>query len=150
VLTCGAPPPPVGARASPIKPQKTKESRGAVGFDTKPNRNMQQKRTMLCFEPCAEEKRVLVRCQGWGGLPQVFDIWNEQWKEQRKRLEQLPDPGELQLARASTLNAHYTAPSGHPGYVCGALPTSCSESRRWRSSVWPVWSCPGCDTASSV
>ena len=32
------------------------------------------------------EKRVLVRYVGWGGLPQVFDQWNEQWQEERERL----------------------------------------------------------------
>jgi hypothetical protein len=56
------------------------------------------------------EKRVLVRYVGWGGLPQVFDSWNEEWKEQRERLEQLLTPDELESARATTLNAHYTAP----------------------------------------
>jgi N12 class adenine-specific DNA methylase len=57
-----------------------------------------------------EEKGVLVRYVGWGGLPQVFDAYNDQWKEQRERLEQLLEPDELESARASTLNAHYTAP----------------------------------------
>ncbi|HRZ37895.1 MAG TPA: hypothetical protein P5534_16215 [Candidatus Paceibacterota bacterium] len=56
------------------------------------------------------EKRVLVRFVGWGGLPQVFNAWNDEWKEQRERLEQLLTPDELESARASTLNAHYTAP----------------------------------------
>ena len=32
------------------------------------------------------------------------------WKQQRERLEQLLTPEELESARASTLNAHYTAP----------------------------------------
>jgi adenine-specific DNA methylase len=58
----------------------------------------------------ADDKRVLVRYVGWGGLPQVFDAWNEQWKEERERLEQLLTPEELESARATTLNAHYTAP----------------------------------------
>jgi N12 class adenine-specific DNA methylase len=57
-----------------------------------------------------EEKGVLVRYVGWGGLPQVFDAWNDEWKEQHERLEQLLEPDELESARASTLNAHYTAP----------------------------------------
>jgi len=58
-----------------------------------------------------EEKRVLVRYVGWGGLPQVFDAWNEDWKEERERLEQTLTPDELESARATTLNAHYTAPA---------------------------------------
>ncbi len=56
------------------------------------------------------EKRLLVRYVGWGGLPQVFDPYNDEWKEQRERLEQLLTPEELDSARATTLNAHYTAP----------------------------------------
>lgn len=57
-----------------------------------------------------EDKRVLVRYVGWGGLPQVFDAWNVQWKEERERLAELLTPDELDSARATTLNAHYTAP----------------------------------------
>ncbi len=56
------------------------------------------------------EKQILVRYVGWGGLPQVFDAWNEQWKEERERLEALLTEDELDSARATTLNAHYTAP----------------------------------------
>jgi len=56
------------------------------------------------------ERRLLVRYVGWGGLPQVFDAWNDQWKEERERLESLLTEDELASARATTLNAHYTAP----------------------------------------
>lgn len=57
-----------------------------------------------------DEKRVLVRFVGWGGLPQVFDGCNDEWKEERERLEQLLTTDELDSARATTLNAHYTSP----------------------------------------
>ena len=57
-----------------------------------------------------DEKRVLVRYVGWGGLPQVFDSWNEEWSDERTRLEHLLTPEELDSGRATTLNAHYTAP----------------------------------------
>ena len=60
--------------------------------------------------PGDAQKRVLVRYVGWGGLPQIFDSWNEEWKEERERLERLLTPDELESARATTLNAHYTAP----------------------------------------
>jgi SAM-dependent methyltransferase len=60
--------------------------------------------------PTDEEKRILVRYVGWGGLPQVFDPCNEQWAEERGRLESLLTTEELESARATTLNAHYTAP----------------------------------------
>ena len=60
--------------------------------------------------PTADELRQLVRFVGWGGLPQVFDAWNKEWKTERERLEALLPERELESARASTLNAHYTAP----------------------------------------
>jgi hypothetical protein len=28
----------------------------------------------------------LVRYVGWGGLPQVFDPWNEEWQPERERM----------------------------------------------------------------
>ena len=58
----------------------------------------------------AQEKLVLVSYVGWGGLPQVFDDYNEEWRKQREELESLLTPDELESARATTLNAHYTAP----------------------------------------
>src|ERR1017187_1286342 len=62
-------------------------------------------------QPASEdEKRVLVRYVGWGGLPQVFDALNESWKKERAQLESLLTTDELESARATTLNAHYTAP----------------------------------------
>jgi N12 class adenine-specific DNA methylase len=60
--------------------------------------------------PTLEEKRTLVRYVGWGGLPQVFDAWNEEWATQREQLEQFLTPAEFDSARATTLNAHYTPP----------------------------------------
>ena len=55
------------------------------------------------------EQGTLVRYVGWGGLPQVFDERNDEWKSQRQRLQQLLNPEELASARATTLNAHYTS-----------------------------------------
>ena len=80
--------------------------------------------------PTEAEQRVLVRYVGWGGLPQVFDNWNDAWTEERERLEQLLTPDELDSARATTLNAHYTAPViiramyallQHLGFVLGRV-----------------------------
>lgn len=59
--------------------------------------------------PSDEEKRCFVRYVGWGGLPQIFDSRNDEWREERGRLEGLLSPEELESARATTLNAHYTS-----------------------------------------
>ena len=56
-----------------------------------------------------EEKKVLVRYVGWGGLPQVFDAQNEQWAKEYQELQGLLKPDEYQAARRSTQDAHYTS-----------------------------------------
>ena len=61
-------------------------------------------------KPKEEEKRILVQYVGWGGLSQVFDGCNGAWSSERSRLQILLTTEELQSARATTLNAHYTAP----------------------------------------
>jgi N12 class adenine-specific DNA methylase len=62
--------------------------------------------------PAADkEKEALVRYVGWGGLPQVFDSRNEDWKAEREKLQALLSTEELDSARATTLNAHYTSPT---------------------------------------
>ena len=58
-----------------------------------------------------DEKATLVHYVGWGAMPQVFDPRNYEWREARTTLEQLLTPEELEAARASTLNAHYTSPT---------------------------------------
>lgn len=58
-----------------------------------------------------EEKRVLVRYVGWGGIPQVFaDPAPAEWRNETQRLRELLSAEEYAAARASTLNAHYTSP----------------------------------------
>ena len=59
-----------------------------------------------------EEKRVLVRYVGWGGMPQVFaECGPAEWAVEREELKRLLSPEEYELARATTLNAHYTSPT---------------------------------------
>ena len=59
-----------------------------------------------------DEKRVLVRYVGWGGIPQVFaDLGAAEWQAEREELKRLLEPEEYEAARASTLNAHYTSPT---------------------------------------
>src|ERR1017187_2540886 len=57
-----------------------------------------------------DEKAVLVRYVGWGGLPQVFDVNSREWFKEQVELAKLLTDDEHTSARASTLNAHYTSP----------------------------------------
>lgn len=61
--------------------------------------------------PSNEEKKLLVRYVGWGGLPQVFDERNERWVAEGKRLRTILTEEEFESARATTLNAHYSSPT---------------------------------------
>ena len=56
-----------------------------------------------------------MRYVGWGGLPQVFNPASD-WQNEAKELAALLSEEEFKLARASTLNAHYTS-----GEVIGAM-----------------------------
>jgi N12 class adenine-specific DNA methylase len=58
-----------------------------------------------------EEKVALVKYVGWGALPQVFDVDNTDWHKEQVRLSELLSDDEHRSARATTLNAHYTAPT---------------------------------------
>jgi N12 class adenine-specific DNA methylase len=62
-------------------------------------------------EATEEDKRVLVKYVGWGGIPQIF-AWHDasDWQGERERLKALLSNEEYEAARASTLNAHYTSP----------------------------------------
>lgn len=56
-----------------------------------------------------EEKEILVRYVGWGGLPQAFDATNPDWREQGETLRQILSDSEYAKARRSTQDAHYTS-----------------------------------------
>jgi N12 class adenine-specific DNA methylase len=57
-----------------------------------------------------DEKRVLVKYVGWGGIPQVFaSPLPSEWKSEGEELKPLLTSDEFEAARASTLNAHYTS-----------------------------------------
>ncbi|MDB6094039.1 MAG: N-domain protein family [Verrucomicrobia bacterium] len=59
-----------------------------------------------------DEKKVLVKYVGWGGLPQVFSAPEEspQWRKEQATLKGLLSEAEYTSARATVLNAHYTPP----------------------------------------
>lgn len=60
--------------------------------------------------PTEDEKRLLVKYSGWGGLPAVFG-YDYRWQAEQKELKALLDESEYKAARASTTNAHYTPPA---------------------------------------
>ena len=58
-----------------------------------------------------EEQEILSRYVGWGGIPEAFDPENAGWAKEYARLKALLPEREYEMARASTLNAHYTSPT---------------------------------------
>lgn len=65
------------------------------------------------------EQTILARYVGWGGLPQAFDETNPSWEKEYRQLLELLPPEDYEAARASTLNAHYTAPEVIDGIYDG-------------------------------
>lgn len=58
-----------------------------------------------------EEQETLSQYVGWGGLPDVFDVTKDNWHSEYLQLKDLLSEDEYDMARASTLNAHYTSPT---------------------------------------
>jgi N12 class adenine-specific DNA methylase len=59
--------------------------------------------------PTQEEKSVLVRYVGWGGIKGVFNPDNKQFSKDYLELKELLTPEEYAAARASIQDAHYTS-----------------------------------------
>ncbi|MBU6409949.1 MAG: hypothetical protein KGR98_06140, partial [Verrucomicrobia bacterium] len=57
-----------------------------------------------------DEKALLVKYVGWGAMPQIFDETNPDWAKEGEVLRGQLTNEEYERARATTLNAHYTAP----------------------------------------
>ena len=57
------------------------------------------------------EQEILSGYVGWGGLPEVFDKANSSFSGEYMQLKALLSEDEYEMARASTLNAHYTSPT---------------------------------------
>lgn len=57
-----------------------------------------------------EEQESLSLYTGWGGIPQAFEIGDENWQKEYAELKELLTEDEYKKARASVLNAHYTPP----------------------------------------
>lgn len=60
-------------------------------------------------EATDDEKKVLAKYVGWGGLAQVFDEHNTAWQREYKELKDVLDDEEYAAAKGSVLNAHYTS-----------------------------------------
>ena len=56
-----------------------------------------------------EERKVLAKYVGWGGLAQAFDETNEQWSKEYTELKDLLTTEQYEKAKGSVLNAHYTS-----------------------------------------
>ena len=57
-----------------------------------------------------EEQKILSKYVGWGGISQVFDENNENWKKEHVELKSLLTEDEYTAARATVNNAFYTSP----------------------------------------
>ena len=60
-------------------------------------------------EATDEEKKVLAKYVGWGGLAQAFDEHNLAWQNEYKELKDVLSVEEYAAAKGSVLNAHYTS-----------------------------------------
>ena len=67
-----------------------------------------------------EEKAALVKYVGWGAMPQVFDVDSTDWHKEQIQLSEILSDEEHRSARATTLNAHYTAPTVIGAMYCAA------------------------------
>ena len=56
-----------------------------------------------------EERKVLAKYVGWGGLAQAFDETNKQWSKEYTELKSLLPAEDYEYAKRSVLNAHYTS-----------------------------------------
>ena len=89
---------------------------GEYGPKTRFENNLRAIRTLKTLEkenrPASpEDQEVLSQYTGWGGIPQAFDDRNTAWADEYRLLRSALTDEEYEMARASTLNAHYTSPT---------------------------------------
>jgi N12 class adenine-specific DNA methylase/adenine-specific DNA methylase len=94
----------------------TDDHLGEGGAKTKYGYNIAAIRTLKTIEAegrtaMPEEQETLSRYVGWGGIPQAFDPDNAAWSKEYTELVGALTAEEYEMARASTLNAHYTSPT---------------------------------------
>lgn len=115
--------PPAGQRSSSVPKHSetrtsfriTDDNLGIGGPKEKYLRNVAAIRLLKKLEAdhraaTPEDLEILSRFVGWGGLPQAFDESNKKWSKEYAELQELLSGSEYEMARASTLNAHYTPP----------------------------------------
>ena len=94
----------------------TDDHLGEGGAKTKYGYNIAAIRTLKTIEAegrtaTPEEQETISRYVGWGGIPQAFDPDNTSWAKEYAELVGVLTAEEYEMARASTLNAHYTSPT---------------------------------------
>ena len=94
----------------------TDDHLGEGGAKTKYGFNIAAIRTLKTIEAegrtaTPEEQETLSHYVGWGGIPQAFDPDNAAWSKEYTELVGALTAEEYEMARASTLNAHYTSPT---------------------------------------
>lgn len=95
--------------------QITDDHLGEGGPKQKYTRNIEAIRLLYTLEEekrnaTPEEQEVLSQYVGWGGLADAFDPNKSSWTKEYAELKELLPEREYEMARASTLNAHYTSP----------------------------------------
>ena len=100
----------------PVNFHITDDHLGEGGPKTKYENNIRAIKTLKTLEKehrsaSPEDQEVLSQYVGWGGIPQAFDEHNVAWADEYRELKYLLTPEEYEMARASTLNAHYTSPT---------------------------------------
>lgn len=94
----------------------TDEHLGEGGAKQKYANNVAAIRMLLTLEEenrnaTSEEQEILSKYVGWGGLSEAFDVNKQNWSKEYLELKSLLPEREYEMARASTLNAHYTSPT---------------------------------------
>lgn len=94
----------------------TDDALGNGGVKSKFRANIETIKTLKKLEkenrPATdEEKEILSKYVGWGGIPQAFDSENKAWNSEFSELKSLLTDKEYSSARASTLDAFFTSPT---------------------------------------
>ena len=85
----------------------------ATGAKTRYRQNIEAIKVMLRLrsegkQASDEEKAILSKYVGWGGLAYAFDPEKPEWAKEYAELNELLDSEEYRLAKESVLSAHYT------------------------------------------